>query len=149
MPTSASKAEWAQVGIGLLALIVSLVAIYLAVSAQRENVRLASIVAAREDWSDLMNAAMDYPQFSVGRPEDAQPGTPAGERYEWYVSNILYRSESVLDLDTSMAWEPAVRNQIEYHKAFICGPNFGDADEYSERVQELIKQECAQVGNNA
>lgn len=136
------SSETVKFVIEVSALFISVAALVIAIYSQKQNLEMADVNAARQDWSQVMNAAMEYPEFTLGRPESAPTGSGEGERYEWYVSNILYRSESVLSGKASGEWKNSVMQQIKYHSEYVCSLNNDELEVYDNSLVSVISQVC-------
>ncbi len=64
------------------------------------------------------------------------------EKYEWFVSRMLYAAEEVLTLTSqSKQWNEAISSQIAYHKVYLAGQGREYMKHYSPELQALVKLE--------
>jgi hypothetical protein len=62
--------------------------------------------------------------------------------YEWFVAYMLHACEEILETHQSRLWRPTVKEQIQYHADYICGPFRTDdrRRHYSRRIRKLIDE---------
>jgi hypothetical protein len=132
------------------AIALSIFAIKVAIDAQQQTVALESNLRAREDWGNYMKLAMETPEFSAG--VDLQKLDEIGrKRYEWFVSSMLFSSESVLESDESSLWIPGIKRQLHSHSDLICSPDFraGELKDYSTKLVQLVESFCQREAPDA
>jgi hypothetical protein len=96
-------------------------------------------IRARETWMKYFELAFEHPNYSLGR-YNAHDELDF-ERYEWFVSMMLFSAEEVLILTTrDENWNAAISDQITYHKEYLTA-NIGKyVDHYSPEMQRLMRE---------
>jgi hypothetical protein len=135
-----------QTVLGSLAILLSVIAISISVSAQAENSELLIEAAAREDWSSYMDSAMEHPEFSFGFEAEETPENR--KRYDWYVSNMLFRAETVLRSSYDSEWRDGIVRQLRFHKDFLCADDMREPlADYAENLRSLVSEVCSEMPN--
>lgn len=81
-------------------------------------------------WKEHLQLALRYPDLASGRPQDM-------ERYEGFVSLLLFTCEQILALEPGEGWESVIREQIGRHRAYLRPGHF-DVRQYSDETRALI-----------
>jgi hypothetical protein len=104
--------------------VVALIVAYIQVRVSKRESRLG---VAKAIYKDYLALAFANPKFSsASYPLDA-PGIQTFsrnadeyERYEFFVSYLLFAAEEVLDLTkNSPAWRATLRDQLRYHALYL------------------------------
>nr|WP_295662624.1 hypothetical protein [Polymorphobacter sp.] len=95
-------------------------------------------VSARAAWEKYLEMAFENP--ALARAVDVESDADQYERYEWFVSRMLYAAEEVLLLaPTDPYWDSAIKSQVGYHSEYLSGVGEKYCKHYSARLQKLIK----------
>ena len=97
-------------------------------------------IRARDAWSTYLGLAFENPTLSAGFTD--RKDVEKFEKYEWFVTRMLYAAEEVLELNaTDEFWKHAIRTQINYHRNYFDALNRSFLNSYSPSLQKLIKAE--------
>ncbi len=104
----------------------------------------------KSNYKDYLRLAFEFPRFSspsyptTNPPYYAIESNPAEfERYEFYVSYLLFAAEEILDFKRNdEIWREVLKDQLRYHalylKRVILKSNY--KNHYSKSMCELIEQ---------
>lgn len=97
---------------------------------------------AREIWAEYMKLAFDHPQFSGGFDYDESEDSTQKEKYEWFVSLMLYACEEVMSYSGGdPRWNSTFLLQFSYHKRYFCAGHFDEAiTGYSKALFDLFSE---------
>jgi hypothetical protein len=117
--------------------LVALVGVTFQIRASRSIEREA---IAHQIWRDYLVLAFENPNFAAPNLTKIRAeGTL--EKYEWFVSVMLYGAEQILmSRARSRPWKNVIRDQIRYHYDYITTDQFQNfyLPHYSDSVKEVI-----------
>ena len=97
-------------------------------------------ISARAAWEAYLEMAFENP--GLARAKFDPRNADAFEKYEWFVSRMLYAAEEVLILAyQSKPWHAAIRAQIEYHADYLRKKGQNYICHYSPELQQLMSRE--------
>ena len=139
--------SWIQVGANVAA-ILGLVGVVLAYRQLHAGLRGQREATAIGIWKDYLHLALQHPTLAAPREflTTSSRGTEEFERYEWFVSAMLFACEQIVALSPDdRAWRDTVLSQLRYHKRYLGG-NYFEIAHYSPVLQGLIRQVTSEAG---
>jgi hypothetical protein len=105
-------------------------------------------LSAYSAYQDHMKISIEKPEFANAQLAPKPPKEDSSdeekkkyEQYQWYVGHALYSFESILEaLPDDKGWQDTFKGFIEDHKEYIGSNNF-PCTRYSERLQQLVKEQ--------
>lgn len=133
---SANCATWASV---IVTSVAAAVAYY-----QWQDLRAEGrSTAAKALYKDYLKLAFDEPEYALATYKSVESSPNRAEdlkyeKYQNYVSYMLFAVEEILDLDNSAKWEETLLAQMQYHSTYLAGKDFQEsACFYSSAVLDL------------
>jgi hypothetical protein len=141
------QVAWASTSVAAIAAGAS--AVY-AARGYRQGRRLALEERGHATYSAYLALAFENPQYSTVNDPKQLAGLKtrdrgeAFERYEWYVSRMLWAFEQILEISTKKAepeWHESIRAQLRLHWPYLCGDfrRAGYAGDYAEPLKGLLE----------
>ncbi|AXN34236.1 hypothetical protein R7D64_01305 [Vibrio sp. Vb2535] len=114
----------------------------------RQESRRATAYATYQEY--LKNCA-DNPKFAYGNKNDIVSNGVTHEKYPWFVSQMLFTFEQVLETSKSdKQWRTAIQSQLEKHAWYLERSNTIKRNEWSDDLMTLIRNvlACKKTKNN-
>lgn len=114
----------------------------------RQESRRATAYATYQEY--LKNCA-DNPKFAYGNKNDIVSNGVTHEKYPWFVSQMLFTFEQVLETSKSdKQWRTAIQSQLEKHAWYLERSNTIKRNEWSTDLMTLIRNAlaCKKTKNN-
>ncbi|TOA24852.1 hypothetical protein [Vibrio parahaemolyticus] len=107
----------------------------------RQESRRATAYATYQEY--LKNCA-DNPKFAYGNKNDIVSNGVTHEKYPWFVSQMLFTFEQVLETSKSdKQWRTAIQSQLEKHAWYLERSNTIKRNEWSDDLMTLIRNALA------
>ena len=104
---------------------------------------------ALQIYKDYLKLAMDNPKFSsASYPIDSprihlfDNDDLEFERYEYYVSQVLFAAEGILEITNDLKWHAALLDQLKYHALYLKNATLVEAHFSKEIVALSKKSNC-------
>ena len=105
----------------------------------RQDIQRSREVSARAAWDAYLEMAFDNPDLSLAQIKKTD--ADQFEKYEWFVSRMLYAAEEVLTLSAqSKPWKAAIKTQMDFHSDYLVGEGIEYIEHYSEELKEIYMQ---------
>ncbi|TOB23482.1 hypothetical protein CGK09_19540 [Vibrio parahaemolyticus] len=126
------RADIIMAGVAILALMLTL--------QQLRSGRLESRrTTAYATYQEYLKNCADNPKFAYGNRNDIVSNGTTHEKYPWFVSQMLFTFEQVLETSKSdKQWKTAIRSQLERHAWYLKGSNTIKRKEWSDELTALI-----------
>ena len=120
---------------------VAAIAFAFSVFKNRQDLYRSREVSARGAWDKYLEMAFENPKLALA---DLDKFTPLEfEKYEWFVSRMLYAAEEVLALtNDDRNWNGVIETQIGFHSPYLCGQGNEYNSHYSAGVQKMLNRVC-------
>jgi hypothetical protein len=106
----------------------------------RQDILRSREVSARAAWEAYLEMAFENPDLA--RAEVKKADADKFEKYEWFVSRMLYAAEEVLTLSgQSKPWTAAIKSQMSFHSAYLAEQGLQYMNHYSDELQSIYRQE--------
>lgn len=130
-----------------LAVVISSIAILVALYQASVTRHESRTTIATTLYKGYLDWAMAHPEFalvstdSTGiRFQKIRSNEMEYVRYDFYVSNLLFAAESILEImHNDVNWIATLRDQLSYHTEYLQQDEF-DRAHYSAKLQQLIDQ---------
>lgn len=98
---------------------------------------------AKDLFRRYLQEGLEYPEFVTPEPDLLQHRQNL-IRYEFFVANMLYSFDEVLENTRSDDWREVVRGEMTRHVTYLRSPEFQTKRHYYEdEIGELIDAVCA------
>lgn len=135
----------------MLTVVIAGLALYVAIG----QLSSSDSSAAKGIYKEYLELAFSNPKFSAASYPLGDPaflkfkiGSEEFERYEYFVSLLLFSADEILslDLDDEERWIVTLETQMRYHALYLSSDYF-DASSYSDVVKELILASLKSYGS--
>ncbi|MFM8332100.1 MAG: hypothetical protein ACKN9T_10465 [Candidatus Methylumidiphilus sp.] len=138
----------------LVTAVIALVALIIAVVQVVVSKHEARLGIAKSIYKDYLALAFANPQLSSPSYPKNSPrfktfskSTDDYERYEYFVSYLLFAAEEILDLTkNSTAWRNTLRDQIRWHALYLESVDFIE-QHYSFDLLALVEEAISEYNN--
>ena len=121
---------------------VAAIAFAFSVFKNRQDLYRSREVNARGAWDKYLEMAFENPKLALAEIEKFS--SLEYEKYEWFVSRMLYAGEEVLALtNDDRNWKGVIETQIGFHSAYLCGRGNQYNSHYSSDVQTMLNKVCS------
>lgn len=88
------------------------------------DVRASNRASARTVWNEYVTLAFDHPDLALSLATVEHPSAEQREKYEWFVSRLLYAAEQALMYSPNdRHWKSVIQQQFGYHKIYLREKN--------------------------
>lgn len=108
---------------------------------------------AHQIYKDYLRLAMDHPEFSLAsfpmespRLQEILKDDLKYEQYEFYVAQLLFAVEGILETCADAEWEATLTDQLSYHALYLQGEHLRQRH-YSQRVLSLCDAAIAEYAS--
>lgn len=116
--------------------IIALVFVIYQVNSARKDSRRATAYAAYDAYLKL---CVENAEFAVGDETYANHDTDRLLRYKWFVANMLFAFEQVLEAcKDDNTWEETIRNQLNRHAWHLHSSKSAERNEWSQQLKNLF-----------
>jgi hypothetical protein len=124
--TIAAVAGSVAVVIGMSALAIGFLSVYLATRELQSSRDLQLKTIAQDSFREYLKLAIDEPLFAAGTRSYSRNGCKNAEQsYEAFVSYFLHAAEQVYLLyPNDEGWNRALSNHVCRHRDYLSGPDF-------------------------
>ena len=138
VPALASTPIWLSY-LPAFSAVVAASAFVISVAKNRQDLYRSREISARAAWEKYLEMAFANPMLSLA---DTTKFTPLEfEKYEWFVSRMLYAAEEVLTLtNDDRNWNGVIETQIEFHSCYLNGQGKEYNSHYSTAVQRMLNK---------
>jgi len=111
--------------------------------------------SAKGIYKEYLALAFSNPKFSAASYPLGDPGflkfkigSEEFERYEYFVSLLLFSADEILslDLDDEETWMVTLKTQVRYHALYLSS-RFFDVSSYSDATKKLIMSSLKSYGS--
>ena len=128
-----------------LAAIFALVGIVMVYVQIRENRATQREATAKSLFRQYLQKGLERPDLVIPKPDQLKQSRSAVE-YEFFVANMLYSFDEVLQNTRSEDWREVVRGEIARHAGYLRSPEFQNKRRYyAPEVIEIIDAVCADI----
>ena len=104
----------------------------------RQDIQRSREVSARAAWEAYLEMAFENPDLARAAIKKSE--ADKFEKYEWFVSRMLYAAEEVLILSAqSKPWTAAIQSQMRFHADYLKDQGSKYMDHYSKELQEIYR----------
>jgi hypothetical protein len=134
----------------IVTLVIAVIALYVAMG----QLNSSDSSSAKGIYKEYLALAFANPKFSAASYPLGDPaiykfevGGEEFERYEYFVSFLLFSANEILslDLDDENKWIDTLKTQMRYHALYLSS-KFFDASSYSDATKELIVSSLKSYG---
>jgi hypothetical protein len=123
--------------------VIAALAICIAAYQIRVSIFEARRATAYQIYKDYLSIAMENPKFSsasypIDRPRlyEFSQNELEYEKYEYFVSNLLFAAEGILEVAADPAWRATLQDQLKYHALYLQSGDLPEAH-FSKAVLKL------------
>ena len=105
--------------------------------------------SSKQIYITYMKAGFDFPRFLDPDYAKIKANREEFVLYRWFISNMLFAYDEILDSNDLPEWETSFRYDLEFHMKYLCEQVVGNPDllgQYFKKTQGSVR-EAVRVSN--